>query len=110
MLFKLKKTVNDLLLPETSIDIAKDNFTEAKYMFQILYAVLRKLRWHSISKDIMNRFLDAFECSIVPKETDYFDYTPLRKSMELCIRNCIDNFENNYLIETVSKVFYETTK
>lgn len=84
------------------MDIARDNFTESKYMFQILYSVLRKLNWHSISKEIMNNFLDTFEGSICPRHTDFLDYTPLRKSLELCIRNSIDNYENKYLLEVVS--------
>ncbi|XP_074036153.1 uncharacterized protein isoform X2 [Leptinotarsa decemlineata] len=75
------------------------NVHEAKCLTQILYEIMKKVRWRRMSEYLMKKILSMLESSIVPKSTDNYNYVPLRKGLEICMRNTIGNLGNKDLIK-----------
>ncbi|CAH1119184.1 unnamed protein product [Phaedon cochleariae] len=75
------------------------NVHEAKYIVQVLYEILKKIRWKRMSEYLMKKFLSMLESSILPKSTDNYNYSPLRKGLEICLINTIGNLYTRDLIK-----------
>ncbi|KAJ8959094.1 hypothetical protein NQ318_022351 [Aromia moschata] len=84
--------------------VGEENVTEARYLIQVLYEVLRKVQSPVISEPLVNRFLSMLESSIVPKITDRFNYGPLRRGIELCIMNTIAHLSLKGLFLVLKKL------
>ncbi|KAG5865520.1 hypothetical protein JTB14_011578, partial [Gonioctena quinquepunctata] len=74
------------------------NVYEAKCLTQVLYEILKKVRWRRMSEYLMRRLLSMLDSSIVPKITDNYNYIPLKKGLEICMRNTVGNLCNKDLM------------
>ncbi|VEN42891.1 unnamed protein product [Callosobruchus maculatus] len=74
------------------------NIYEAKMLIQVLFEILKKIKWHRMSERLMKKIVMMYESSISPKSTDSYNYTPLRKGLEISIRNIIGNLGRKDLV------------
>nr|CAH7758043.1 unnamed protein product [Callosobruchus chinensis] len=74
------------------------NIYEAKMLIQVLFDILKKIKWHRMSERLMKKIVLMYESSIAPKSTDSYNYTPLRKGLEISIRNIISNLGRKDLV------------
>ncbi|CAH1987811.1 unnamed protein product [Acanthoscelides obtectus] len=81
------------------------NIYEAKQLIQVLFDILKKVKWHKMSERLMKRIVLMYESSVVPKPTDSYNYTPLRKGLEICIRNIIGNLGKKDLLRFLRTIF-----
>ncbi|CAH1110331.1 unnamed protein product [Psylliodes chrysocephalus] len=71
---------------------------EAKYLTELLYNIVRKIKWKNIPQYILEKFLNMMESSISPKPQEIYNYSSLRLGLENCIRNIINNLNSHDLI------------
>lgn len=74
---------------------------EARHLTVILYTALRRIKWPKMSENMMKKFLSMLDSSIEPTPSDKYHYTPLRKGMEMCIKNMMWNINHKDLIRLV---------
>ncbi|VEN47996.1 unnamed protein product [Callosobruchus maculatus] len=75
------------------------NMFEAKQLTQVLFDILKTMKWRNMSKHLMKRFLAMYKSSIDPMPEDPFNYVPLKMGLDLCIMNIISNFRKKELIQ-----------
>lgn len=81
------------------------NPTEAQKLMQVIYEVLRSVKWHKISKKFITRLIFMLESSISPRrDRDSSLYKPLRMGIDLCIRHVINNLSNSDVMVMVSRL------
>lgn len=70
---------------------------------QVIYEVLRSVKWPKISRKLIDRLIFMLESSISPKEeTENIIYGPLKLGIDLCIRHVINNLSNNDVMVMVN--------
>nr|CAI5853011.1 unnamed protein product [Callosobruchus analis] len=77
------------------------NVYEAKQLTQVLFDILKTVKWRKMSKHLMKRFLAMYKSSISPMPEDPFNYVPIKMGLDLCIMNIISNFRKKELIQMV---------
>ncbi|CAH1987603.1 unnamed protein product [Acanthoscelides obtectus] len=78
------------------------NMYEAKQLTQVLFDILKTVKWRKMSKHLMKKFLSMYKCSILAKPEDPFNYGPLKMGLDLCLMNIITNFRKKELIQMFS--------
>lgn len=68
----------------------------------MLYQVLDDYPWNDMDDNLLYRLLTMFHKSIIPDIKDAYDYAPLRKGLEVCIRHILENLPNSHLLKVVS--------
>lgn len=75
----------------------------ARLVMSVLNSVLKRYKWEKISESLIVRLLAMFYKSIVPDDGDDYQYAPLQKIIEVCVRNVLENIPNKSLLTVVSK-------
>lgn len=88
---------------DSAINSSSINIIEAQKLIQVIYEVLRSVKWHKISRKLIDRLIFMLESSISPKEdSEHIIYEPLKLGIDLCIRHVINNMSNNDVMVMVS--------
>ncbi|KAF2898472.1 hypothetical protein ILUMI_07704, partial [Ignelater luminosus] len=77
------------------------NVREARQVIRVLYQVLDDYPWDTMDESLLYRLLTMFHKSIIPNIKDSYDYAPLRKGLEVCIRHILENLPNFHLLKVI---------
>ncbi|KAF5277179.1 hypothetical protein FQR65_LT03885 [Abscondita terminalis] len=76
------------------------NTNDARQIMRVLYQVLEDYPWHDMDDFLMVRLLTMYHNSIVPSD-NVFDYVPIRKGIEVTLRNILLNITSDGLLKAV---------
>ncbi|XP_044019246.1 uncharacterized protein LOC122859629 [Aphidius gifuensis] len=90
----------------TQVDDKKTTFDNAKTMIRVLYEILSNYSWDNSEKTInsIEKLLTIYHSSINLNNKNNKKHATLKKGLELCIRNTIDNLQNDNILPIIYRM------